>query len=90
MTYVEVIEEINAFNKRHEENYQEQMRLRANMDYQLAQLIGIAFNDPKKYPTTLQKAYPDLFNKQSKKMTWQENKEQLKMYAAVHNQQRGG
>jgi hypothetical protein len=69
MTYIEVIEEIEAYNKRHENEYKEQMRLRASMDYQLAQLIGIAFNDPKKYPKTLQKAYPELFKETGEKTT---------------------
>lgn len=90
MTYVEVIEEIEAYNKRHENEYTEQLRLRATMDYQLAQLVGVAFNDPKKYPKTLQKAYPGIFKENSPKMTWQEHKENMKRYAEQHNRRIGG
>ena len=91
MTYIEVIEEIEAYTKRHGNEYKEQTRLRAAMDYQLAQLVGIAFNDPQKYPKTLQKAYPELFKENGKKaMTWQEQKENFKRYAEQHNRQTGG
>ena len=88
MTYMEVVEEIEAFNRRHENEYKEKSRFRASFDYQLAQLIGIAFNEPKKYPKTLQRAYPELYQK--RQITWQEHKENFARFAEQHNRQVGG
>lgn len=86
MTYVEVSDEIEAFNHRLEAEIQLQMRSQAQLDYQLAQLIGAAISDPKKYPRTLQKAYPNLFK--SSAQSWQASKEQFQKFADEHNRQR--
>jgi len=87
MTYAEVVEEIEAVNRRREIDYQDQRRLRAEMDYQLAQLIGTAFGSPKKYPKTLQKAYPGIFKPRP---TWQEHKAGFARFARAHNRKMGG
>jgi hypothetical protein len=90
MTYSEVIEEIEAYNRQHKAKYTETMQMQAALDYQLAQLIGLAFNDPKKYPKTLQKAYPELFKNSAGSMSWQASKDQFKKYAEEFNRQREG
>lgn len=86
MTYTEVVDEINAFGRRREADIYEQKQLRAMMDYQLAQLIGVMFNDTKKYPKSLRAAYPDLFPESSS--GWQDHKEKFRMYADEFNRQR--
>ena len=86
MTYPEVVDEINAFGRRRSASIREQKQLRAMMDYQLAQLIGVMFNDPKKYPKSLRAAYPDLFPELSP--GWQANKEKFRAYADEFNRQR--
>lgn len=87
MTYPEVVDEINAFGRRREADIRDQKQLRAMMDYQLAQLIGVMFNDPKKYPKSLRAAYPDLFPESSS--GWQVHKAQFQRYADEFNRQRG-
>ena len=86
MTYPEVVDEINAYYRRRESRIQEQKQLRAMMDYQLAQLIGAIYHDPKKFPKTLRAAYPDLFPKPPS--GWQEHKAQFRQYAEEFNRQR--
>ncbi|SHI24999.1 hypothetical protein SAMN02745823_03889 [Sporobacter termitidis DSM 10068] len=90
MTYIEVIDEIDAYNRRRESETKDYMHTRAALDYHLGRLIGIAFNDPKKYPDSFEKAYPHLFKKERKVFDYQEHKAQFAAYAKVHNQQRGG
>lgn len=85
MTYPEVVDEINAYYRHRESQIQEQKQLRAMMDYQLAQLIGAIYHDPKKFPKTLRAAYPDLFPESS---GWQEHKAQFQQYADEFNRQR--
>lgn len=91
MTFAEVRDEVDAFNRRRKIRAKEQQQLQAVTDYQLAQLIGLAFNDPKKYPKDIRKAYPYLFDSSA---DWRENKEQFRRYAEEFNarrkSQRGG
>jgi hypothetical protein len=87
MTFVEVRDEIDAYNRRRKIAVKEQQQIQAAGDYQLAQLIGIMFNDPKKYPKNIKKAYPDLFDSVG---GWRENKENWKKYAEEFNRLRGG
>jgi hypothetical protein len=86
MTYPEVVDEINAFYRRRKAETRDREQLRAKMDYQLAQLIGVMFHEPKKYPKSLSAAYPDLFGDSSG--GWQESKAQWQKYAAEFNRQR--
>jgi hypothetical protein len=85
MTYSEVVGELNAFYRRRNADVREQKRLRAMMDYKLAQLIGAAFTKDR-FPKTLQDAYPDMFPASSS--GWRENKAQWQKYAAEFNRQR--
>lgn len=86
MTYPEVIDEINAYRQRCKAKLRDYECLRAEMDYQLAQLIGVMFHEPKKYPKSLQSAYPGLFKGTSG--GWRESKAQWQKYAAEFNRQR--
>lgn len=86
MTYSEVVDEINAYGRRREADFHAKEQLRAKMDYQFAQLIGVMVHEPKKYPKTLQAAYPDLFAGGSGR--WKSSKEQFKRYAEEFNRQR--
>lgn len=86
MTYPEIVDEINAFGRRREADFRDRERLRAKMDYQLAGLIGVAFNDPKKFPKTLKEAYPDLFGDTS--CGWKQSKAQWQKFAEEFNRQR--
>lgn len=87
MTYPEVVDEINAYGRRREADLREREQIRAKMDYQLAQLIGVMFHEPKKYPNSLKAAYPDLFGGASG--GWRESKAQWQKYAEEFNRQRG-
>jgi hypothetical protein len=86
MTYTEIVDEINAFGRRRQAEYKERAQFRALMDYQLAQLIGVAFNDPKKYPKSLKQAYPELFDAPD---DWRAQKASFKQFAEEFNRQRG-
>lgn len=84
MTYVELVDEINAFWRRHKAVIREQERLRAEMDYQLAGLIGSMLAG--KFPKSLKSAYPDLFDTPG---DWRAHKASFKQYAEEFNRQRG-
>lgn len=86
MTYLEAIDEINAFYRRRKAQYREAAQFRAAMDYRLAGLIGTAFNNPKKYPESPKAAYPDLFNDSGG--GWRESKAQWQKYAEEFNRRR--
>jgi hypothetical protein len=91
MTYAEVRDEVDAFNRRRKMKIKEQQQIQALADYQLAQLIGVAYNDPKKFPKNIKKAYPHLFDSSE---DWRESKDQFRRYAEEFNArrqaQRGG
>lgn len=90
MTFAEVRDEVDAFNRRRKMKIKDQQQIQALADYQLAQLIGVAFNDPRKFPKNIKKVYPHLFGSED----WRENKEQFRRYAEEFNArrqaQRGG
>ena len=88
MTFVEIRDEIDAYNRRRKMTVKEQQQLQAVTDYQLAQLVGVMFNDPKKYPKDLKKAYPGLFS--GAPGSWRESKDQFQKFAEEFNRQRGG
>lgn len=80
MTYSEVIETIDAYTERKRQEWE----MQAGMYYTLANLIGIAFNDPKKFPRTLKDAYP-FVREPARRGTWQESKAEFAAIAAAHN-----
>jgi hypothetical protein len=84
MTCVEVSEEIDAYNRRKKLDYQEQAQFRAQMDYRLASMISVGYNDPKKFPKTLNDVYPDLFPDAG----WKQSKSNFARYAERFNHQR--
>lgn len=84
MTCVEVSEEIDAYNRRKKLDYQEQAQFRAQMDYRLASMISVGYNDPKKFPKTLNDVYPDLFPDAG----WKASKAGFARYAEQFNHQR--
>lgn len=88
MTFAEIRDEIDAYNWRKETTIKEREQTQAVTDYQLAQLIGYMVHDPKKYPRTIDKAYPGLFER--KKQDWRESKANFARFAEEHNRQRGG
>ena len=62
-----------------------QSRQRAAMDYALANLIGIAFHDPKHIPKTVSQAYPGLFEDQRKTADWTIIKANMLAYQKTYN-----
>ncbi|HCC01677.1 MAG TPA: hypothetical protein DHW78_00620 [Ruminococcaceae bacterium] len=84
MTCAEVSEEINAYNRRKKQDRQEQAQFRAQMDYRLASMISIGYNNPKKFPKNLNDAYPDLFPNEG----WKQSKSNFARYAEEFNYQR--
>lgn len=59
------------------------------MDYRLANLIGLAFNDPKRFPRTVFAAYP-FVTRLPRRGTWQDSKAEFAVIAAAHNRAIGG
>lgn len=79
------METIEAYTERQNQ----EQEIRASMDYRLANLIGLAMNDPKKFPKTVKSAYP--FMRKNKRIgTWQESKAEFAARAAAHNRTIGG
>lgn len=85
MSYGEITETIEAYNERQ----RQELEMHAGFDYALADLVRIGFNDPKRFPRTLQSAYP-FVKSTRRKGTWQESKEEFAAIAAAHNRAMGG
>lgn len=60
-----------------------QKRLRASMDYQLALLIAMGVNAPDTLPRCAEEAYPGVFGKQAKEKPVEEWRE-IKARVAAH------
>lgn len=89
MTYMEIIDEIDAYNRRRESDMKDELRNNAAFIYKLGELIGIAFNDPKSYPKSAQEAFPKVFETQANgPIDWQMHKADFRAYAAIFNRQR--
>lgn len=80
LSYAEIMECIEAYAAK----MIRKQKVQAGLCYGLANLIGIAFNDPKKFPRTLQEAYP-FVRTPARRGTWRESKEEFKAIAALHN-----
>lgn len=88
MTYGEIIAAIEGSQKR----FKTEAQLQAGMIYKLGSLVGIAVNDPKKYPANIQKAFPGLFESIEDSPTqqnWQIMKERLNAYGDYLKRKRG-
>ncbi|SHH55885.1 hypothetical protein [Sporanaerobacter acetigenes] len=89
MTYGEIIEAIESNQRK----TKLAMQFQANIAYQLGSLIGIAFNDPKKYPTSAKEVFPSLFEEEieeePKQQDWQIMKERIEKYNTYLKQKRG-
>lgn len=59
--------------------------MNATFIYQAANLIAIGVNDPRRFPNTLRKAFPGLFNAPTVE-DWQSHKAAFKKAADRHNQ----
>ncbi|MFT8406097.1 hypothetical protein [Liquorilactobacillus nagelii] len=81
MTFKEAMVQLLANRK----NRIDQMKFRAMMDHQQANLISFAFNDPSKMPK-LEEAYPFLKDEQQKQVEqapeWKKDQMQLMAQAA--------
>lgn len=81
MTYGEIIAEVNGYRKRERSELQKQ----AMFTHTLGGLIGLATNEPKKYPTTAKDAFKGMgiFDEDKKpvKQDWRIMKERMKQYA---------
>ena len=94
MTYAEIITAINANNKKLERDWKENLQAQAIIAYKLGELIGIALNDPKKYPANVEEAFPKIFDDiksdgPSKQQDWQIMKARIEQYNYLHKQKRG-
>ena len=52
---------------------------------ELAGLIGLAINDPRKLPRDIRRVYPELFREEKGAEDWKKNKAEMAAYAAAHN-----
>jgi hypothetical protein len=88
MTYAEIKAAIEGNQKRTKQD----MQIQANMIHQLGSLIGVAVNEPKKYPRTTKEAFPKLFNDAkppTKQQDWQVMKARIEQYNTYLKQKRG-
>ena len=95
MTMAQVNRRVEVFNKVYKV-YKRQMRERANMDWQLANLIGISvgrcLSKDAKMPSVYE-AYPDLFDEEKSKEILQKQQTDISVarfleYATAHNLKR--
>lgn len=82
MTYAEIIAKVKA----HRKVEKEQIQLKAMFTYKLGNLIGLAFNEPSKYPSTVKLAFEGMgiFDEEEKepvKQDWRIMKERMQTYA---------
>lgn len=83
MTYAEIKGSIDAHHNRKKEDLQ----LKAMFSYKLGELIGIAMNDPKKYPANVKAAFEKsgIFDEEKdqyrKQQDWQIMKDRINKYS---------
>lgn len=85
MTYGEIIAAIDGYQSR----FKAELQTKAMFVYKLGELIGIAVNDPKKYPSNVKKAFAkawflDDVMDEPKKQDWMTMKERMSRYAYLH------
>lgn len=89
MTYGEIITAIEGYQRR----FKAEAQLQAGLIYRLGSLVGIAVNDSKKYPRTVSKAFPGLFDGmddgQPKQQDWRVMKERMNAYNEYLRRKRG-
>lgn len=89
MTYAEIVAAIEGNQKKMKQD----MQIQAIMTYKLGELIGIAFNDPKKYPSNPKKAFEKMgiFDDEDDKQgqDWRVTKARIEQYNAYLKQKRG-
>lgn len=93
MTYGEILMTIEAYNERLLVNLKE----KAVMDYQLANIIGLSvarlMDNNAKYPE-IHEVYPSIFKEPETEkpvqVDWRVAKERLMKYTDAHNKKRGG
>lgn len=82
MSYDEITALVEGISKKQTE----EAKLRAQMDFELAYLITIGFNNPKKFPRKIQDAYPTLFEEAvDTQSDIRVHYEQMKQFAEKHN-----
>ncbi|MDD3840758.1 MAG: hypothetical protein PHP06_09350 [Clostridia bacterium] len=88
MTYGEIRAAIEGNQKK----LKTQMQIKASIAYQLGSLVGIAFNEPEKYPK-IEKAFPNLFDdvidNEPRQQSWQIMKARIEQYNTYLKQKRG-
>lgn len=83
MTYREIITAIEGYQKR----FKNDLQIQAMLIYKMGELVGIAVNEPKKYPKNAKEAFKKtgIFDnsgdEEIKKQDWQIMKERVNRYA---------
>ena len=89
MTYGEIIAAIEGSQRR----FKAEAQMQAGLIYRLGSLVGIAVNDPKKYPRTISKAFPGLFDgvdeERPMQQDWRIMKERMNTYSTYLKRKRG-
>lgn len=91
MTYKEIKTAIEGNQKK----LRQDMQMQAVMTYKLGELIRIAFNDPKKYPSSPKKAFKntgifdDVNEMPTKQQDWQVMKARIEHYNSLRKKKRG-
>lgn len=77
MTYKEIIAAIQGNQRR----VKSELKIHATLTYKLGNLIGVAVNDPSKYPK-ITEAFPGMFDEPKRQQNWQLMKARIEAYAA--------
>lgn len=88
MTYGEIIAAVEGKQRA----LKAEAQLKASLVYQLGNLVGLGFHEPKKYPSSLKKAFPGLFedaDDSPKQQNWQIMKERINAYNDYLKRKRG-
>jgi len=89
MTYGEIVTAIEG----NQNKMKLQMQFQANLVYQLGALVGVAFNEPNKYPQSAKEVFPklfeDLIDSEPKQQNWQVMKARIEEYNSYLKQKRG-
>lgn len=77
MTYKEILAAIQGNHRR----VKSELQIQASLIYKLGNLLGVAVNNPAKYPT-LNEAFPGMFEEPKRQQNWELMKSRIEAYAA--------
>lgn len=81
MSLADIAEVINVYRKKQEDESRLRLKEQACISYTNACLTAIALYNPKKLPSTVEEAYPNLFGMKQKSQDWREIKAYMQNFS---------